>query len=154
MRRSAKRSCLVIGCGSLLRQDDAAGFRVAEQLARKKRTGFKSLAVHQLTPDLALDLSQADRVVFVDARDGHGPVGVQPLAEGPASSSTHGSSPAALLGLCRQLYGTCPDAWVVDIPTRDFELGGELTASTRALMSEAIERIEQLAGGEEGICRA
>jgi hydrogenase maturation protease len=58
---------LVIGHGNELRGDDGAGPSVARAVASWHLPGVRTLAVHQLTPELAEDLAQTKRVVFVDA---------------------------------------------------------------------------------------
>ena len=58
---------LVIGYGNTLRSDDGAGQIVAEKIAQWNLPGVRSLAVHQLTPELAEIIAQADAVIFIDA---------------------------------------------------------------------------------------
>lgn len=58
---------LVIGSGNTLRNDDAAGQIVADRVATWKLPNLQSLAVHQLTPELAEYLANCDTVIFVDA---------------------------------------------------------------------------------------
>jgi hydrogenase maturation protease len=140
---------LVIGYGSPLRRDDAAGPRLAERVAAWGRTGVRALAVHQLTPELADLMSQAERVIFADAtaEASGGPVRVRILK--PATreiASGHCSDPAWLLGLCQALYGRCPEAWLVTIPTADLWLGEGLSAVAGAGVDEALLLVEELVG--------
>ena len=59
---------LVIGYGNSLRTDDGVGPRVAELVAADPRlAGAVVVACHQLTPELALDMSAARLIVLVDA---------------------------------------------------------------------------------------
>ena len=59
---------LVVGYGNPLRGDDGVGWRVAERLAADQRLdGAAVLQRHQLTPELALDISAVSLVVFIDA---------------------------------------------------------------------------------------
>ncbi|MGF1587982.1 MAG: hydrogenase maturation protease [Pleurocapsa sp.] len=58
---------LVIGYGNTLRSDDGAGQSAANQIAAWGLPNVRSLAVHQLTPELAEDIANADTVIFVDA---------------------------------------------------------------------------------------
>ena len=63
---------LVVGYGNVLRSDDGVGWQVADILTDDARlAGATILRCHQLTPELALDVSRASVVVLVDAR--HGP---------------------------------------------------------------------------------
>ena len=76
---------LVIGYGNTLRSDDGAGQRVAEKIGQWELPGVGALAVHQLTPELAENIAQADAVIFVDAvaTNSENPVSVkiQPLLQ-------------------------------------------------------------------------
>ena len=59
---------LVIGYGNDLRCDDGIGQKVAKELnLNSSFTNLKSLAVSQLTPELAETIVKADIVIFVDA---------------------------------------------------------------------------------------
>ena len=59
---------LVIGYGNALRADDGVGWHAAGLLADDPRlVGATVMALHQLAPELALDLSAATLAVLVDA---------------------------------------------------------------------------------------
>ena len=90
---------LIVGYGNALRTDDGLGWHAAERLAGDPRlAGATVLRRHQLTPELALDISLADLVVLVDAS--HGPAAgtftVTPVARAgaPGMSWTHHLSPS------------------------------------------------------------
>jgi Ni,Fe-hydrogenase maturation factor len=73
---------LVIGYGNTLRSDDGVGWHAAALLAGDRRlAGAEILAVHQLTPELALDFSRASLVILIDASadDPPGTISVRPL---------------------------------------------------------------------------
>lgn len=64
---------LIIACGNDLREDDGAGLLLAEQLERTWRSRLvdtRRIEVHQLTPELALEIARPEvaTVVFVDTR--------------------------------------------------------------------------------------
>ena len=61
----AREGFLIIGYGSPLRGDDAAGPIAARQLAQQ---GFHALDVHQLTPELAEPVAKARMVPFIKVR--------------------------------------------------------------------------------------
>ena len=52
----SRNGLLIIGYGSELRSDDAAGVVAARELARY---GLRAIPVHQLTPDLAESVAAA-----------------------------------------------------------------------------------------------
>src|SRR3954469_24004396 len=107
---------LLIGCGNPLRSDDGLGWHMAQSLTGCPDT-MDVRAVHQLTPELAEPISQADLVIFIDAALGDAP-GVfqsEPVAPKFVPVSTHYLNPATLLGIAQQLYGTYPQAVALSI---------------------------------------
>src|SRR5690348_4191750 len=88
---------LVIGYGNPLRRDDGVGWAVASGLAGR----FETIAVHQLTPELAEPISRARHVVFVDAECGPAAGAVRTCDVAPAASDralmAHHLGPAQLL---------------------------------------------------------
>ena len=59
---------LIIGFGSPLRGDDAFGWQAAERLANLANSdSIRVLAEHQLTPEMAELVCEAELVIFVDA---------------------------------------------------------------------------------------
>jgi hydrogenase maturation protease len=139
---------LVLGIGSELRSDDAAGRHVAERIGRLARPGVETRSVHQLTPELATDLVGRRLVVLVDADVEVDTVTVRHLSHAPATAGamTHHLDPAALLGLV-DLFGPRPDAVVqVGIPVHDLELGTELSPATAVAVEDAVEQVRSLVG--------
>ena len=57
---------LVIGYGNELRGDDAIGPRVARAV-RRRYPDLKTVAAHQLTPEMAARLAGVRLAIFVDA---------------------------------------------------------------------------------------
>jgi len=140
---------MVVGYGSTLRGDDAAGPRVATTVARWSLSGVYAIAAHQLTPELAEPLAQVRRAIFVDARVGGGGVRVQPLhpADRLSSLDMHVSDPTALLALAHVLYGRAPRAWLITLPAESFALGTPLSPLTRRSLAIARRRIRTLIEG-------
>ncbi len=122
---------LVIGYGNSLRCDDSVGIRVAEMVADWDLPKVRSLAVTQLTPELARDLAGVDLVIFVDAcqavdTDTLEVCALKPLAITQLRSNF--SDPRALLSLTLAIYGKCPQAWWVIVPATNFQLGESLSS--------------------------
>jgi hydrogenase maturation protease len=138
---------LVIGYGNELRCDDAVGPEAARRVAAWEKSGIAALAVHQLTPELAALLADAEMAVFVDAgADGvASEVRLKPEA-GARAGMGHASDPCRLLALTEAVYGRRPEAWLVTIPAADFGLGADLSAVAEAGLSAALVRIERLVG--------
>jgi hydrogenase maturation protease len=153
-------SVVVIGCGNDLRGDDALGPLAATAVAAWDMPGVQALAIHQLMPELAEALAEADLAIFVDARvptpsflcQGSGPgceeeeiVSVQPI-EAAASDSAlgHTGDPGALLALTKALYGRCPAAVSITVPARSFAFGAGLSPAAERGLVAALQQIRIL----------
>jgi len=143
---------LVIGYGSTLRSDDAAGFVVARALEEMKLPGVQCCPTHQLTPDLAERMSMVSDVFFIDAYSAadcgaaiHETLLDDELngTEYPVNISTnsHACVPKTLLALTQMLYGRRPRARLITIPALDFSLGDQLSSTTQAGIEAAKEII-------------
>jgi hydrogenase maturation protease len=138
---------LVIGYGSTLHRDDAAGPLIAERVAAWDKQDVRALAVLQLTPELVDSLSQVGRVIFVDAtaEECERGVAVRRLLPNGGTSLGHVSDPGWLLGLCQALYGRCPEAWLVTVPAAALDLGEGLSSVVAAQVDAALRLIQRLA---------
>jgi hydrogenase maturation protease len=142
---------LVIGYGNTLRTDDGVGPRVAAAVASWESPVVESIAVHQLTPELAEPLASAELAIFVDARlaDGRDAVEIRPLEpSGSRGTPGHASDPRALLALARAIYGRHPRTWLVTVPAADFSLGEALSTTAEWGAEQALGRIATLVGVE------
>jgi hydrogenase maturation protease len=142
-------SVLVIGYGNSLRTDDGLGWHAAERLAADPRlAGTTVIARHQLTPELALDVSRAAFVVFVDAS--HGPAAGTFTIEwlqAPANIATgwsHILSPSSLVDLARELYGQVPDVVVIRVGVESLVFGDRLSAAAEASLPGLIDAVAEL----------
>ena len=134
---------LVVGYGSELRGDDAAGPTAARRLAE---LGFDALAVHQLTPEIAERCAAARVVFFLDADTGlpPGEVLIERLrASGlfPARATEHHATPAGVMRLARVAYGAEPEAWLLRMGCHQFEIGAGLSAEADRAVSRAVEAV-------------
>ena len=140
---------LVIGYGNTLRRDDGVGRYVAETLIAEARIPDADIrSVHQLTPELALDISGASVVIFIDATfdlaaGGHD---VQPVTRPAAPSSwSHLVAPDALGDLAQRLYGRAPDMVSVRVGIADAEPGEGLTPAVEAAVPAIADTVAALA---------
>jgi hydrogenase maturation protease len=145
MSAPAEPRALVVGYGSDLRGDDAAGRYVAEALERRAPPGVRVRSVHQLLPELTPELAGARLVIFVDAQlPGAGErVGLARLGIGGPWLG-HSASPGWLLEQAERLYGARPEAWLVSIPAAQDELGAGLSDLSRRGAAEALRHIRRL----------
>jgi hydrogenase maturation protease len=139
-------NALVIGYGNELRGDDGIGPYLARAVAERGWPGVRALAVHQLVPELVETIATANVVVFVDARrDGTVTLAVHRVEPGDAWACLgHCGDAAALLALCRDLYGTAPAAWFATVCGYEFGYVGSLSAAALAACRDALECIESL----------
>ncbi|MFO1498573.1 MAG: hydrogenase maturation protease [Verrucomicrobiota bacterium] len=139
-------STLVIGYGNELRGDDALGPKLAALIAQRHLPGVVVLTCHQLMPELAEAISQAELVIFLDAViDRSAGIQVQPVVP-PAQPGlrNHGLQPATLLGLARDLFGHGPAAWLLTMPAYDLSFRDGLSAEAQSNLAEALDRFQEL----------
>ncbi|MFS0513717.1 hydrogenase maturation protease [Nostoc sp. UIC 10607] len=140
----APPEAIAIGYGNELRSDDGIGQRVAKAL---HLSNVKSLAVHQLTPELAEALANADLAVFIDACFTSESSQVQVQSLSPESFKIiagHIGDPRSLLALTQAVYGRCPPAWWIKVPGVNFELGCYLSPFAEIGVAIALKKITQI----------
>ncbi len=139
------RSVVVIGYGNTLRGDDGAGPYVARKVG-ERRPDIRAVEAHQLTPEMAVDLSEADLAVFVDARAEAPERGVEvaAAAESDGGASSHHVSPGTLRAMARTLFGRAPRAFVVSLPAYSFDFADELTPGAREASDRAVLTVVRL----------
>lgn len=136
----------VVAYGNPLRGDDGVAWRIVERLEREGAP-VVPLTLHQLTPEVALVLSQADGVVFVDARLGAAPGSVRCADLKPQATVaglTHHVSPEAVLALAQSLYGVQPRAALVTVDAASFALAEHLSPAVRRAVPRAVRLIRNL----------
>ncbi|MCU0536817.1 MAG: hydrogenase maturation protease [Hydrococcus sp. Prado102] len=138
---------LAIGYGNDLRGDDGIGVEIARIVARWNKPGVRSLAVHQLTPELAAEIAESQLVIFIDAYQASQAQNLQVCPIEPLHSDafrSHNSDPQGLLTLTRIVFGRCPPAWLIAVPGVNFELGEQLSPIARQGLSQALRQIDLL----------
>ncbi len=162
----AERRGLVIGYGNPLRGDDGFG-RLAAELVSAHGLDIAVIVTHQLGPELAVALSEAEYVVFLDARrageamaDEAGTLRAATVAPRTLSPTalSHDFSPGALLALARAAYGRAPPATLVTATAADFAHGADISVAVRTAARRAAEVIARLAASgrlnPEHVCAA
>jgi hydrogenase maturation protein HypF len=159
-RQKETSNVLLIGYGNTLRGDDGAGQRVAETVAKWDLPNVRSLAVHQLMPELSESLAATQLAIFVDVYLADTDQGIQVhcLQANPHSSNHalpirqakhsmgHTANPRSLLALTQQVYDTTPLSWWILIPAVQFEFGEQLSAIAKQGIHDALQQIQQLIG--------
>ena len=147
-------SVLVIGYGNTLRGDDGVGYRIAETVAAWGLAGVRSLPCHQLTPELAIDIAQSQRVLFVDAlvvspMSTPIPCLEQLLIDVQVQTSGHSSNPRSLLAIAQALYQKTPQASWLLVPVLNVEFGEILSDFAEQSMAAALTTIRCLITAEK-----
>jgi hydrogenase maturation protease len=137
---------LLLGYGNPLRTDDGIGQAVVHKLAEDESlSGVELVACHQLLPEHAEPISQAQRVIFVDADAGPQPgkINVRELQPDAAASDglIHDFTPQTLLAYAELLYGRAPHATLVTISGFSFAHGEALSKEMTAVLPEIITTI-------------
>jgi hydrogenase maturation protease len=147
---------LIVGYGNSLRTDDGLGWHAAQRLAEDPR--FVDAAVlqrHQLTPELALDVSAAALVILLDVDSGLAPgeIAVQQIdrADRAAPSWSHHLSPAALVSLSHELYGRAADVYVVSCGAQSLEVGDGLSPVAEAALPTMLDAAAELVASHNGV---
>jgi hydrogenase maturation protease len=151
---------LLLAVGNSLRSDDGAGHLLAAALAPALeallRRPTRILSVHQLAPEHALALIEADveAVVFCDAMPAHlgrPPLDAVPVAPGVEGGTgfTHDLSPALLLAYATACAPTAgwqpPPSWVATVAAEYLDHGEQLSARTTTALADAPALAERLA---------
>ena len=137
---------LVIGYGNTLRSDDGAGQIVAKEAAKWRRANVRSLYVHQLTPELAAEITAANVVIFVDAylSDSERLEIKRLMPQQATVNWGHREEPRSLLALTQAIYGKIPPAYWILIPAVNLEFGEKLSPVTECAVIAALETIKRL----------
>lgn len=114
---------VIIGYGNTLRGEDGFGVDVVRLLQRKKLQDTKLLEVFQLTPELVIELMDADEILFVDAA--YDPEHTYALAcslhEERGMQLSHHISPKTIVQSLQILYGKEVEYAVFSMLTSNFE---------------------------------
>jgi hydrogenase maturation protease len=136
---------LIIGYGNPLRGDDGLGWQVVGELAKRVDALISVVAVHQLTPELAEPISDAELVIFVDAScDGEpGSWRCQSIRQGSETSQVyaHYFTPASLLGYANAIFNANPTAFLISAAAGSFDYGEVLSPSVAAVVPQMVRFI-------------
>ncbi len=144
----ARSPVLIVGVGSELRSDDAAGRRVAELLVDRHPPGAVEVrVVHQLTPELADVMTGRELVIVVDASVEVREVTTAELDPDPPAGEvatgvmSHHLDVAVLVDLARLLGEPPTQVSTLAVPAFDLTLGTDLSPGTTAAVADAVVRI-------------
>jgi hydrogenase maturation protease len=153
------KKTLILGYGNLDRQDDGVAWHILEkvalllnrQLPETIEDTFIDLGDNpdllfqlQLTPELADDLKNYQRVCFVDAHTGsiENNLNIVPInACFQNSPFTHHMTPETLLSFVDTLYHCMPEAILISVRGYEFNFERHLSDATESLAVQASQWI-------------
>jgi hydrogenase maturation protease len=141
-RRAVKKR-IWFAIGNPLRGDDG----VAQRTLRLARIDSREIVeVQQLTPEVACELEDMDRAVFVDADATADEVRIEPVRDDTTSAPWgHRFTPEAVVALAREHYGFRGSAFVCRVPAREFPHGETLSPEALAAAEKAAQLLRNLA---------
>lgn len=163
---------LLLGIGNPLRGDDGVAALLLEELAVElggwTTPAAELNAVHQLTPELALAVAAARRVLFVDAWVSSSvgetsierlafiePMALESVEPGWADFGGHLLDPRQLLALAHRLYSWQGEASLLRVPAFAFPHGTGFSLPLREGLPQARDLLRRwLRGGMIGVPRA
>jgi hydrogenase maturation protease len=134
----------LIGIGNSGRSDDGLGWKFLELVAAFNPGD--AVYRYQLQIEDAELISDYDMVIFVDASSKAIPGGFSMTrcpAQNTISFSSHRIDPSSIVWLCQELYGRSPEAWVMAIEGKDFELRVGLSGPAEQNVAHAVECFEK-----------
>lgn len=150
-RRVCQNQLLIVCCGNELRGDAAVGPLIAMTVSNWGLASARSIVVNQFTPELLFELARTDYVIFVE-----------PCAENDCTRTaqflpivvdcTHSEairmeakpcSPYTLLRLAQKFHNSCPQSWLLTVPTEDFRFARGLSSTAKTGINQALKTIMQ-----------
>lgn len=142
---------LVLGYGNPAREDDALGPLVADRIGEMGIPGVVTDSDYQLAVEDAHRVSQADKVVLVDATvEGDTPYRFQAVEPEPgADFSSHALTAGGLAALARDLFGSRTPVYLLGVRGYSFRMFREkMTARARRNARRAVRFLADKLRGE------
>ena len=141
-RPSLESGTLVFGIGNSGRSDDGLGWAFLDRIQEDIACGGQLEYRYQLQVEDAALISGVERVIFIDSYRGDLPNGFQwtpcePMRE--FAFTTHVLPPAAVLSLCRDLYGKSPHADTLMIQGACWELQIGMSPEAKRNLENALQ---------------
>lgn len=113
----------IIGYGNELRGEDAFGLDVIKELQKLSLKDTKLISAHQLTPEIVLELQEADEIIFIDTcLDEKNPYALAcSLSRQSGLNLSHHISPKTIIYMLKSLYARLPDFYIYSMMSNSFE---------------------------------
>lgn len=131
---------VIIGYGSSIRGEDAFGLDVIKELQNSPLKETKLISAHQLTPEMVLELQDADQIIFIDScHDEKNPYALAcSLVEQSTLNLSHHISPKTIIYMLKNLYAKNPDFYIYSMMSGSFDVIGD-----KRRYRESVERVSK-----------
>ena len=147
MKNLNKEDTILFGIGNSGRQDDGLGWAFLEEVERDKQFIGQVHYRYQLQVEDAALVSEAGKVVFIDAYKGEldGGIKWEPCKPGAHFAfSTHELDLRSVLYLSNDLYDKLPEAYLLAIQGYEWELQTGLTPLAKENLKMALDHFYHL----------
>lgn len=138
---------MIFGIGNSARQDDGLGWAFLDEIEKQNTFKGELHYRYQLNIEDAETVSKAEQVIFVDAFAGKQEdncVFEECELNGDITFTTHALNPEAIMALCKDVYNKKPEAYVLKISGKEWELGEGLTDEANKNLEKAVNIISNL----------
>jgi hydrogenase maturation protease len=142
MRNLKIAEMLLIGIGNSSRRDDGLGWAFLDEIKKMDLEDVELIYKYQLNIEDAEMITEADKIIFVDAFSGDLKNGYSFEKCMPVDSfefTTHALSPGVIVSLCQNLYDIKPNAFVLKIQGKEWELKKGLSKSADTNLRNALD---------------
>lgn len=131
---------VIIGYGNSLRGEDAFGLDVIKELQKLSLKDTKLISAHQLTPEMVLELQEADEIIFIDTcYDEKNPYSLAcSLTEQSSLNLSHHISPKTIIYMLKNLYAKNPDFYIYSMMSSSFDV-----IEDKRRYRESVERVSK-----------
>ncbi|MDD5373194.1 MAG: hypothetical protein PHO62_07180 [Sulfurimonas sp.] len=114
---------VIIGYGNELRGEDAFGVAVIKEMQKFSLKDTKLISVFQLTPEIVLELLDADEIIFIDTcsdEKNHYSLSCS-LSEQNGLNLSHHISPKTIIYMLKSLYNRHPNFFIYSMMSSSFD---------------------------------
>jgi hydrogenase maturation protease len=146
MKNLNNKKTMIFGIGNSARQDDGLAWAFLDEVSKQNKFKGELHYRYQLNIEDAETVSNAEKVIFVDAfagKQNESCVFEKCKPNGEITYTTHALNPEAIIALCNDVYGVNPEAYVLKIKGKEWELGEGLTLVGKHNLNDAINLVSK-----------
>ena len=143
---SACQPGLIFGIGNSGRTDDGLGWAFLDRINKDPALRSQLEYRYQLQVEDAALIRDAENILFVDAYQGRleGGCSLTPCAASPGFDYTsHVLAPQAVLQICKELYGKVPQANLLLVEGKSWDLQMGLTPQAQTNLEQAFRMFRE-----------